>query len=307
MEHLWIAESAAAALFQSLRYAILKELNKSLSALVATYVRILFSFPLQVVYVALVLTITGASLPPVNTRFLICSALTAIAQFVGTALMIRLFQVGNFAVGTMLAKSDVILTALIGTAFFSEVVSTVGWLAILLTVLGVMIVSVGRMPAEAWQKRGVGLLDQMIGKATRLGLTIGLINAVAYQLLKEAMMALDPTAAPVVRAAYAGFAMTGFSVVILGGWLLCTQREGLMRIRDHQAAGWSLGLLSSLATIMWYLATIAANASYVAAVAQVQIVFSLLLSRYWFKETIRPWELVGIATILVGVLMFRLV
>ena len=38
-----------------------------------------------------------------------------------------------------------------------------------------------------------------------------------------------------------------------------------------------------------------------------QIVFSLLLSRYWFKETIRPMELVGIATILVGVLMFRLV
>ena len=30
------------------------------------------------------------------------------------------------------------------------------------------------------------------------------------------------------------------------------------------------------------------NASYVAAVAQVQIVFVLAISRYWFRETIRP-------------------
>lgn len=307
MEHLWIAESAAAALFQSLRYAILKELNKQLSALVATYVRIIFSFPLQIAYVSLVLMLTGASLPPVNLRFLVCTALTGIGQFLGTAMMIRLFQLGNFAVGTMLTKSDVILTALIGTAFFSEQISTVGWIAILITVLGVLIVSTARMPASAWRQRGVGLLDQMVGKATRLGLAIGLINAVAYLLLKEAMLSLDQATPPVVRAAFSGFGMTLFSVVLLGAWLLCTEREGLARIRHHQRAGWSLGLLSALATIMWYLATISSNASYVAAVAQVQIVFSLLLSRYWFKETIRPMELVGIATILGGVLMFRIV
>lgn len=307
MEHLWIAESAAAALFQSLRYAILKELNKQLSALVATFVRIIFSFPLQVAYVSLLLMLTGASLPPVNFRFLVCTALTGIGQFLGTAMMIRLFQLGNFAVGTMLTKSDVILTALIGTAFFSEEISTVGWIAILITVLGVLIVSTARMPAGAWQQRGVGLLDQMVGKATRLGLAIGLLNAVAYLVLKEAMLSLDPATPPVVRAAFAGFGMTLFSVVLLGAWLLCTERQGLAQIRHHQRAGWSLGLLSALATIMWYLATVSSNASYVAAVAQVQIVFSLLLSRYWFKEAIRPMELVGIATILAGVLMFKIV
>ena len=47
MEQLWIGESAAAALFQALRYAALKELNKHLSTLVSTYVRILFSFVIK--------------------------------------------------------------------------------------------------------------------------------------------------------------------------------------------------------------------------------------------------------------------
>lgn len=307
MEHLWIAESAAAALCQALRYAALKELNRHLSTLVATYVRVLFSFPLQIVYVALVLMLTGASLPALNTRFVLCSALTAICQFLGTAMMIRLFQLANFAVGTMLAKSDVILTALLGTALFSEVISGLGWVAILLTLVGVTIVSAGRMPATAWRQGDVGLLGLIMGKATLWGLANGLVNASAYLLLKEAMLALDPGALPVVRAAYAGFMMTVFSVVLLGGWLLLAERDGLKRIRHHQGAGWLLGGLSALGTIMWYLATIGSNASYVAAVAQVQIVFSLLLSRYWFKEAIRPLELIGIAVILAGVLMFKIV
>ena len=39
----------------------------------------------------------------------------------------------------------------------------------------------------------------------------------------------------------------------------------------------------------------------------VQIVFALLISRYWFRESIRAIELAGIGLSLVGVLMFRLV
>ena len=59
MEHLWIAASVAAALCQALRYAALKELNKHLSTLVSTYVRLLFSFPFQILYVTAVLMAMG--------------------------------------------------------------------------------------------------------------------------------------------------------------------------------------------------------------------------------------------------------
>lgn len=307
MEHLWIAESAAAAMFQALRYAALKEINRHLSTLCSTYVRIIYAFPLQTIYLIGLLGVTGAPLPAINTRFVVCSALTAIGQFVGTAMMVRLFQVGNFAVGTMLTKCDVVLTALIGTAFFSEQISLLGWVAILVTVVGVMVVSAGRMPATAWRSGEVGFVELFFGKATQLGFAIGLVNALAYLLLKEAMLALDHGAAPVIRAAYAGSAMNFCSVVILGGWLLANERPGLMQIPKHQGLGWFLGIMSALGTIMWYLATVGSNASYVAAVAQVQVVFSFVLSRYWFNEKIRGAELVGICTILAGVLMFKLV
>src|SRR4029079_4591108 len=120
----------------------------------------------------------------------------------------RLFQMGNFAVGTMLTKSDVVMTALIGTAVFGEVISGPGWIAIFVTALGVLIVSAGRMPAGSWRQADGGLLDVIAGRATRWGFAAGIVNALSYQFLRETMLALDPGTLPVVRAAVAGFAMT---------------------------------------------------------------------------------------------------
>lgn len=303
MELVWIYATAGAALAQALRYAALKELNRHLSTLVATYVRILFSFPLQLAYAAGLFWWLGLSIPAMSATFLACSVVTAAGQFLGTALMVRLFQIGNFAVGTMLAKSDVIMTALIGTLLFSEAISGTGWLALVVTMVGVLVTSAGRLPAGAWS--GGGLLATVLGPATRIGLASGLLNAVSYLLLKEAIQALDPALPAFARAAWAGLVMTFCSVVMLGGWLVVTERQGLAAIARHQRAGWFLGAMSAIGTVLWFLASSMTNASYVAAVAQVQVVFSLALSRYWFGERIRALELAGIALIVAGVLLFK--
>ena len=48
------------------------------------------------------------------------------------------------------------------------------------------------------------------------------------------------------------------------------------------------------------------NASYVKAVGQVEIIFTILISTLYFRERITPVEYAGIATIVGGVLMFLL-
>jgi drug/metabolite transporter (DMT)-like permease len=101
--------------------------------------------------------------------------------------------------------------------------------------------------------------------------------------------------------------MTGVSFVLVGIYLSIAEGRELARIRQWLPLSTLVGFASAAGTIGWFTASALANASYVAAVAQVQIVFALLISRYWFKERIRPLELVGIALILAGVLMFRLV
>ncbi|MGE0769409.1 MAG: EamA family transporter [Hyphomicrobiaceae bacterium] len=303
MQHLWIVASLAAAFFQALRYAALKELNRHLSAPVTTYMRMLFGLPMLIAYLIAVLHIQGVSLPRTNVIFWACCGLTAFLQFAMTILMVWLFQHGNFAVGVMIQRADVILTAMIGSLLFSEVISGLGWLAIALTVAGVLAASAARMGRSAW---GQGALsDILLGPPTRLGLSSALCAAISYLALREAILTLDPAAGPLVNSATAVVATTLVSFVFIGAWLLVRERRELARLRHWPGLALLVGFSSAAGSVGWFTASALANASYVAAVAQVQIVFALLISRYWFNETIRSLEVVGIVLILGGVLLLR--
>ena len=309
MAYLWIVAAASAAFFQALRYASLKELNKYLSPAVTGYTRILFALPFLVIHLLVVLHVADQPLPRLSPWFLAMTSLGALGQFLGTVLMVRLFQIGNFAVGTMLAKADAVMTAIIGSLLFSEHISDAGWFAILMTVAGVMIVSTGRLPFGSLLASGTSFASLLFGPSTRLGLIIALVNAVSYLLIREAMLTLQSTQSvgPAVAAATTGTVLTALSATFLGVWLLLMERPGLLLIRHHVRLGCFIGVASALGTLLWFLATALTNASYVAAVAQVQIVFALAISRYWFRESIRAIELAGIALILAGVMMFRFV
>jgi drug/metabolite transporter (DMT)-like permease len=307
VEQLWIVASLAAAAFQALRYAALKELNQHLSASVATYVRMLFGLPFLAAYLAVVMGATGEGLPATPVLFWVYCGVSAIMQFLMTLLVVRLFQIGNFAVGLMLTRADVILTAVVGSVLFSEVISGGGWLAILVTVAGVLTTSAGRLPPGAWRSRRESLGQVALGPATRLGFASATFAAFSYLALREAILVLDPSVSPLVRSGLAAVAMTGVSFVMVGAYLLLTERRELMRVRHWLALATFVGFTSAAGTIGWFTASALANASYVAAVAQVQVVFALAISRYWFRERIRPLEVAGIVLILGGVLLFRAV
>lgn len=305
MSNLWIWATVGAAFFQALRYAGLKTLNQSLSTGVTTYVRVFFTLPLLIIYFVVVLWWTGEAMPQLSTRFLAYSAASSVAQFTGTLLVVRLFQLGNFAIATLIIKADVIMTALIGTAFFSERITPVGWIAILVTIVGVIVTSLGRQPLST-DALGGGRASVMTRAApTLIGLTSALIYSLSYLFLREAILVADPASGPFVRSALAAVAMTGISVILVGAFLLATQPRELLRMFEHQGLCWFIGAASAIASTGWFLASALTNASYVAAVAQVQVVFTLLLSFFYFGERIRMAEIAGIVVIVAGLILFR--
>ena len=307
MDYLWIVSSIAAAFFQSLRLGALKQLNQTLSVTATSYVRILFTLPFLTVYLLGVCLVTGEPLPAAHAKFLICTCIAALGQFVGTVVLVRLFQMGNFAVGTMLQKTDVLMTAVIGSVFFSEMISPGGWLAILVTAGGVLLISAGRLPAAARQTARAGLGEMLFGPSTRIGLLTGLLFGLSYLFLREAILALSPTSSALMRAAFAGFAMTTWSFLIVGVWFVVFERQALRKIHGFYGLCTFLGLTSALGTIFWFLASALANAAYVAAVAQVQIVFTLAISWFYFGERIGRLEFAGMIIILAGLVLFRAV
>jgi drug/metabolite transporter (DMT)-like permease len=305
MSNLWIWATVGAAFFQALRYAGLKTLNQSLSTGVTTYVRVFFTLPLLILYLVGVLWWTGETFPPIGREFLAYSAASSVAQFTGTLLVVRLFQLGNFAIATLIIKADVIMTALIGTAFFSERITPVGWLAILVTIIGVIVTSLGRAPLSADALGGARASFLTRAAPTLIGLTSALIYSLSYLFLREAILVADPLSGPFVRSALAAVAMTGISVALVGVFLLATQPRELLRMFEFQKLCWFIGAASAIASTGWFMASALTNASYVAAVAQVQVVFTLLLSYFYFGERIRPAEIAGIAVIVAGLILFR--
>ncbi|MEO1264731.1 MAG: EamA family transporter, partial [Pseudomonadota bacterium] len=68
-----------------------------------------------------------------------------------------------------------------------------------------------------------------------------------------------------------------------------------------------IGLTSALGSIAWFTAFAIQNASYVRAVGQIEVVFTLLISWLYFREKLTAIELAGIGVTVAGVLMFRMV
>ena len=100
MDHLWIGFTLLGALMQAVRTAAQRDLNRSLSTLATTYVRSLFGVPWLALYVGGVVLATGERGVPLGGAYLVWTFLGAMAQVVATMLLIRMFTLRSFGVGT---------------------------------------------------------------------------------------------------------------------------------------------------------------------------------------------------------------
>ncbi|MEK7836285.1 MAG: EamA family transporter, partial [Pseudomonadota bacterium] len=167
---IWIPISVFAALMQAVRTAAQKTLNQSMSTMGTTYVRSLFGMPTLIVFLGAAMLYTGHGIPKYNPAFLLHTAVAALTQVLATALLIHMFRLKNFAVGTMLTKTDIIMTALIGTALFSEQLTPLGWVALVVVVCGTILMLVGRMGTAAFRASGETLSGLLAGRPTRVAL-----------------------------------------------------------------------------------------------------------------------------------------
>ena len=304
MEFIWIPISMLGGLMQAVRTAAQKNLNQRLSTMTTTYVRSIFGMPFLLAYLWAVHAGTGETLPPLNTLFLLHSMGASISQVAGTVFLIQLFTMRNFVVGTTLTKTDVMMTALIGIPLFSEVITGSGWIAIALSVAGVIMISIARAGSGnffvAGDDGGVPGL-----KSTLVGLASGFSFCLSYLFLREASLSLE-SAGFLMRAACTVVVVTGLQVIFLGLWLAAREPRGLAAMFPEWRLCSFIGFTSALGSICWFTAMTIQNASYVKAVGQVETIFTLMISYLYFREKLNPAEFIGIAVIVAGVLIFLL-
>src|SRR5262249_12113040 len=144
MEHLWIVLAVLGALLQAIRTAAQRDLHKHLSTLATTYVRSLFGLPILAVYLAVILVVTGEGVPAPSATYLTYTFAGAMTQVVATVLLIRMFSLRSFGVGTMLTKVDIVFAAILGALFFSETLTLGGVIALIVVMAGVVLMSIER-------------------------------------------------------------------------------------------------------------------------------------------------------------------
>ena len=116
----WVLPTLIAAAAQTARNATQASLTRAIGTLGATQVRFLFGLPFALVFLALVAEFGPDAVPPLTPRAFGFTAMGAVAQIGGTAMMLRLMQSQSFAVTTAWLKTEPVQTAMLMALALNE-------------------------------------------------------------------------------------------------------------------------------------------------------------------------------------------
>ena len=297
---LWIPITIAAAFLQNLRSAAQKHLKGVMGTTGATFVRFGFGVPFALLFVFVLNRFAGYSLPTPNASFLAWAMLGGVMQILATFLLIHLFSFRNFIVGTAYSRTEPAQAALFGLLFLGEAATGGVLAAIAISVFGVMLISVARGEVS-WRS----LFTSLGSRNAVIGLSSGTAFGVAAVAYRAASLSLGGPNFMMQAAVTLAFVIV-FQTVLMAAWMLWKDRDEIARIAKAWKPSLFVGLVGASASFGWFMAMTLQQAAVVKALAQVEMIFTLLSSAWFFREHINRMELVGSALIVGGILVLLL-
>ncbi len=288
---IWILFTLMAAFMQAWRNAFQKQLSSSVDVYGVTLARFLFAVPLAIAYLAWMYHAhpveTNISF---NLQFAAYIVIAGITQIAATALMVQLFKQKNYAIGVGLAKSEAILAAIIAVLFLSEPLSLYAWGGVLLGAVAVFLLSSGRQ-----------LKDLSVSTLT-IGIASGLCFAITSLLVREA--SLELTMLPHLhRAAWVLFWVISFQCISMLLYLGLFSRKTLYALWQRLGLTLKVSLCSFLASLGWFSAMSLQSVAIVKTLGQIEILFSLLISMFFFKEKLARRDHWGLVLVVVAAIL----
>lgn len=286
----WVLFAIVAAAAQTVRFAVQKVLaGGRLSAAGATWARFLFSAPLVAMLALAYARGTGQALPVPTPAFWAYALAGGITQILATICTVSLFRLRAFAVGITFKKTEVMLTALAGLVILGDMVSLWGALAIGVGFMGVLLLS---------DPPGGG---SILNRASAIGLLSGVFFALSAVLYRGATLEVQ-TGDPVLTGGATLAVVTLWQTVALGVWLWLREPGQMGATLGAWRQSALVGLFSLIGSWGWFAAFSLANAAYVFAVGQIELIFSLLIGWLWFRERVTLREIAGMAVLTLSIL-----
>lgn len=291
---LWILFTLLAVVMQSVRTAGQKQIAGKISIEATTLVRFLFGLPFALVYFFFLHSINATVDIELDSQFYRSASLAAVAQIFATFFLVKALTIKNFAVGTALAKTEAILTAVIGAWFFSSTLNVSAYIAVVVGVVGVLI-------ASNWK---ISLLDLVENRSIKYGLGAGLGFALASLWIRDASLSLEIPL--ILSAATVLVYMVALQTLICLAWVMIREPEQLKLIRANIGSATFIGFASVAGSVGWFTAMSLQNAAVVKTVGQVEFAVSLLITYLYFGEKVSPKELLGMGLVLLSVVLLLL-
>lgn len=282
---LWIPFTLLAAFMQAWRNAFQKQLSKEVNVAGVTLARFIWASPLAAVYLWALYQWQPAELPKFTLNVAGFIGAAALAQIVATALMVKLFQLKNYAIGAGLAKSEAILAAILGVIFFSEALNLLGWFGIVLGGCAVFLLSGASL---RWLSLPVLLL----------GLGSGLAFALTSLWVRQASLVLG---LPFPHgAAWVLLLVILLQTLLLLAYMSLKDRVTLTALWQRPKLTLLVSFCSCIGSIGWFTAMSLESVALVKTLGQVEVLFMLLISAFVFKEKLKGTDHLGLLFIVLA-------
>jgi len=300
VEDLWIPIVLVAAALQTARNAGQKHLSTRVSPWLAAWVRFGFGLPIALIYLVIVLAGFDLPFPPLTGKFLVPALVAALMQIAGTVFLIRLFRLRNFAIGSTFVRTEAIIAAVLGSVVFSESIDLWGWLAIVISVTGVVLISVVRSTV-----RRTSLLGSIFNASAGVGLLAGFGFALASFFIRQASLSFADDNF-VYTAAVPFIVVIGLQTLVLGLFIGLFERQEFRKLLGVWRPSLFVGVTSAIGSIGWFTAMTIQRVSFVKALAQIEFVFALFVAILVFKEHPTRVEILGMVLIAIGIVVLLL-
>ena len=294
----WIIFTISGAFFQNLRSSLQKKLNKDLSIIASTYVRFAFALPFAIIVFFLNFGNFEIIFKIIEQKnFLYLTIIASVLQIMFTFTLLYLFKFSNFVVGTSLSKTEVIQVAIFEYFLLKDKLNVFGIFGIIIATIGVIIISIKDLKL---------FFSNFFSKVTLIGLTTGLFLGLSVVFFRAATLSLEDFSSNFDRAIITLFFGLVVQTFLISFYLFIFERSEFKKFRDNKLESCLAGLAGFLATLSWFFAFTFIQASFVRALGQVEIFFSFMSSKYFFKEKITAMEIIGIIIFVIGVTVMLL-
>ncbi|HUB86176.1 MAG TPA: EamA family transporter [Rhizomicrobium sp.] len=291
---LWAAFTVFAAVGQTARNTVQRQLTTSIGAAGSTHVRFLFGFPFAVLFLIGVISVTHQPIPHPPGEFWLWLLLGAVTQIAGTALMLLLMEERSFVVATAYIKTEPVFVAVFGLLFLNDLLTLPMMSAIAICTAGVVFMSYAPRDRQTGDAEGsrVALLGLASGASFGLS-AIGFRGAILSLHLTNYVLAATFTLA-------AGLAV---QAVLLTLYLAIRTPSVLVALMRQWRPALFGGFMGALASQFWFLAFALATAASVRTLGLVDVIFAQAVSRFVFKHHTTPREYASIGLILAGAIL----